>query len=199
MLGKLWFSANVKYMAKLPEWGIIINDTKHKWIHEGRFTLYQNNEGNLMIYIRELNTQDAGSYRIGTDGQWFIDMTLNVEEDSCCKVSKRVMVNIGETASFSCEYSQNNINASKIIFKEEKDSIEMIYSRWKEEERFSISDDKHKNIFSVRITAVTPDDGGVYLCGVWINRDSYSYSIINTVHLRIIDKLNVYKVIGSTG
>ncbi len=108
--------------------------------------------------------------------------------DSCCKVSKRVMVNVGETATFSCEYSQNHINDVKIIFKEGKDSIETIYSRWKKKERFSISDDKHKNLFSVRITAVTPDDGGVYLCGVWINRQSYSYSIITTVHLHISSK-----------
>ncbi|CAM4450620.1 unnamed protein product [Leuciscus chuanchicus] len=95
------------------------------------------------------------------------------------------MVNIGETATFSCEYSQNHINDPKIIFKEGKDSIETIYSTSKKTERFSVSDDRHKNLFNVRITAVTPDDGGVYLCGVWINRHSYSYSIINTVHLHI--------------
>ncbi len=107
--------------------------------------------------------------------------------DSCYKVSKRVMVNIGETANFSCEYSQNH-NDVKMIFKEEQDSIEMIYSRWKKKERFSISDDKHKNLFSVRITAVTPDDEGVYLCGVWIYGHLYSYTIFNTVHLHIISK-----------
>ncbi|XP_016407956.1 CMRF35-like molecule 8, partial [Sinocyclocheilus rhinocerous] len=157
-----------------------------QWINEGRFTLFSDNYDNLMIYIRELNTQDAGTYRIEVEGQWFIDITLNVEEDSCCKVSEKVTANIGETANFTCEYSKNHINNPKIIFKEEKHSIEMIYSRWKKKERFSISDDKHKHIFSVSITAVTPDDGGVYLCGVWINRQSYSYSIINTVHLHII-------------
>ncbi len=96
------------------------------------------------------------------------------------------MVKIGETDTFSCEYSYSHINNSKTIFKEGKDSIETIYSRWKKKERFSVSDDKHKNIFSVRITAVTPDDGGVYLCGVWINRQSYSYFIITTVHLHIM-------------
>ncbi len=79
--GKLWYSDSVKYMAKLLEWRRIINDTKHsKWINEGRFTLFKNNEGNLMIYIRELNTQDAGRYQIGLDGQLTTDMTLNVEE-----------------------------------------------------------------------------------------------------------------------
>ncbi|RXN04344.1 polymeric immunoglobulin receptor-like protein [Labeo rohita] len=186
--GKLWYIDSVKYMAKLPEWRTIINDTKHdKWINEGRFTLFRNNKENLMIYIRELNQHDAGRYAIDVLHNQRIYMSLNVEEDSCCKVSKRVMVNIGETASFSCEYSQNHINDPKIIFKEEKDSIEAIYSIWNKEGRFSISKDKHKNIFSVRITAVTPDDGGVYLCGVWINRQSYSYSVINTVHLHIIN------------
>ncbi|XP_016361879.1 uncharacterized protein LOC107703668 [Sinocyclocheilus anshuiensis] len=187
--GKLWFRANVKCMNKLPEWTNIMNNTKHdKWISVGQFTLFQNNEGNLTIYIRDLKEHDAGGYWIGVLYKWGIDMTLHVEEDLCCKVSKRVMVNIGETAYFSCEYSQNHINDPKIIFKEEKDSIEMIYSRWKKKERFSISDDEHKHIFSVRITAVTPDDGGVYLCGVWINRDSYSYSIINNVHLHIMSE-----------
>ncbi len=107
--------------------------------------------------------------------------------DLCCKVS-RVMGTVGETANFSCEYSDNHINDVKIIFKEEKYSIETIYSRWKKKERFSISDDRHNNFFSVMITAVTPDDGGVYLCGVWIDRQSYSYSVINSVHLHIISK-----------
>ncbi|KAF4118104.1 polymeric immunoglobulin receptor-like isoform X1 [Onychostoma macrolepis] len=184
--GKLWFSTNVKCFNKLPGWRNIMNNTKHdKWISVGKFTLFQNNEGNLTIFIRDLNEHDAGGYWIGVLYKWGLDLTLHVEDDSCCKVSKKVMVNVGETATFSCEYSQNHINDLKIIFKEGKDSIEMIYSRWKKKERFSISDDKHNNIFSVRITAVTPDDGGVYLCGVWINRHSYSYSIINNVHLHI--------------
>ncbi|CAM4450483.1 unnamed protein product [Leuciscus chuanchicus] len=183
---KTWFSYSGKYMAKFPEFRTIINHRTHdKWINEGRFTLFKNNEGKLMIFIRELNQHDAGRYWIRVEDQWSINMTLNVEEDSCFKVSKRVMVNIGETATFSCEYSQNHINDPKIIFKEGKDSIEMIYSKWYRKDRISISDDKHKIIFSVRISAVTPDDGGVYLCGVWINRHSYSYSIINTVHLHI--------------
>ncbi|XP_016398985.1 uncharacterized protein LOC107732219 [Sinocyclocheilus rhinocerous] len=197
--GKLWSSDSAKYMYKLPEWSIIINDKKHdKWINEGRSTLFCNEYGGLMIYIRELDMQDAGIYRIEINSHWSIEMTLNVKEDSCCKVSKRVMVNVGETDNFSCEYSQNHINDVKIIFKEEKDSIEMIYSTRNGEERFSISDDKHKHIFSVRITAVTPDDGGVYLCGVWISGDSYSYTIINTVHLHIT-KVGVSRVSGSSG
>ncbi|XDV16553.1 hypothetical protein PO909_016218 [Leuciscus waleckii] len=197
---KTWFSNSAKYMAKLPEWRTIINYKKHdKWINEGRFTLFKNNEGKLMIYIRELNQHDAGRYWIRVVGQQYIDMTLKVEEDSCCKVSKRVMVNIGETATFSCEYSQNHINDPKIIFKEGKDSIETIYSTWNKKQRFRVSDDKQKNIFNVTISAVTPDDGGVYLCGVWIKGQSYSYSIIKTVHLHIMIKVGVSRATGHSG
>ncbi len=79
--GKTWFSDSVKYMAKLPEWRRIINDKKHdKWINEGRFTLYQNNMGNIMIYIRDLNQHDAGRYAIDVLHNQRIYMTLNVEE-----------------------------------------------------------------------------------------------------------------------
>ncbi|KAL1281390.1 hypothetical protein QQF64_000193 [Cirrhinus molitorella] len=94
------------------------------------------------------------------------------------------MGNIGETATFSCEYPHSHIDDSKIIFKEGRDAID-IDSKLDKKERFSISYDK--NIFSVTITAVTPDDGGVYLCGVWIKRHPYSYFIINTVYLHTME------------
>ncbi|CAM4450674.1 unnamed protein product [Leuciscus chuanchicus] len=65
---------------------------------------------------------------------------------------------------------------------------------WTQKERFSISDDRNNishKLMTVRISAVTPDDGGVYLCGVLDYSHPYSYSIINTVHLHIIDKYKV--------
>ncbi len=79
--GKLWFSDSVKYMYKLHEWKTIINYTKQeKWINEGHFTLFCDSEGNLTIFIRELNKHDAGIYRIIVNDQWSLDMTLNVKE-----------------------------------------------------------------------------------------------------------------------
>ncbi|XP_051560648.1 uncharacterized protein LOC127444992 isoform X2 [Myxocyprinus asiaticus] len=198
---KLWCNYCFNYMAKHDPWTNIINDMKHnQWSKEGRFTLYRDKYGNLMIFIKELNTTDAGRYRIGVHGRWFIEMTLNVKQDSCCGVSKRVMVNSGETANFSCEYSQDYKNDEKIIYKEGRNSTEMISSTWVKKEKFSISDDRYKNLFSVTSAAVTPDDGGVYLCGVQVYRHSYSYSVITTTaHLHIMNKVGSYRVTGYSG
>lgn len=105
--------------------------------------------------------------------------------DSCCALSKKVKVNSGETAVFSCDYSRNHIYDAKVLFKERQNLIkEVIHSTGtRNKERFSISDDRCNNFFNVRISTVTPDDGGVYLCGVSISRYS---SIIGTVYLHIM-------------
>ncbi|KAI7810990.1 putative polymeric immunoglobulin receptor-like [Triplophysa rosa] len=139
-----------------------------------------------MIFMRDVNTQDSGTYRIGVDGHWSIDMSLKVKEDSCCGASQRVMVNTGQTANFTCQYSQDYKTDEKMIFKEGKDSIEMIHSTWNQNERFSISDDRDKNLLSVIITDVRSEDAGVYLCGVYLNEIFYSYSILTAVHLHIM-------------
>ncbi len=49
-----------------------------------------------------------------------------------------------------------------------------------------MSEKRDKQLLNVIISAVRPDDGGVYLCGVQINILSYSYYIITTVHLHVI-------------
>ncbi len=68
-------------MVKLHEWRTIINYKKYdKWINEERFTLFRNNEGKLMIYIRDINIHDAGRYGILVEDKWSIYMTLNVKE-----------------------------------------------------------------------------------------------------------------------
>ncbi|RXN23326.1 polymeric immunoglobulin receptor-like protein [Labeo rohita] len=92
----------------------------------------------------------------------------------------------------------------KIIFKTANDITNEVISttdKWDQKERLSISHGKHKNVFSVRITAVTPDDGGVYLCAVWVNTHPYSYSTVNIVHLHIISKykVSVSRVSGYSG
>ncbi|XP_016392078.1 uncharacterized protein LOC107726884 [Sinocyclocheilus rhinocerous] len=167
--------------------------------HESWFNSSAKHMNKLMIYIRDLNQHDAGRYQISIEGKWSIDMTLKVEEDPCCKVSKRVEGRRKRTSIFKCEYSQNHINNPKIIFKEGNDSIdEIINSTLKKNGRFSMSERTDQKYITLVISAVTPDDGGVYLCGVQINTLSYSYSIITTVHLHIV-LVGVSRVSGYSG
>ena len=42
-------------------------------------------------------------------------------------------------------------------------------------DRYSIFDDRRSKFFSVNISGVREDDGGVYLCGVWRKDKSVSY------------------------
>ncbi|XP_042571991.1 polymeric immunoglobulin receptor-like [Cyprinus carpio] len=184
------------------KWYIIIDNKKQaKWINKGRYTLYLNKNRNVMLLIRELNAQDSGRYKIGLSGSEVIEIHLNVINDPCCKVSTRVEGRRKRTSFFKCEYSQNHINNPKIIFKEGKDSIdEIINSSLKRNGRFSMSKRKDKKLITVIISAVTPDDGGVYLCGVQINTLLYSYYIITTVHLHFfLDVVGVSRMTGYSG
>ncbi|KAA0721738.1 Polymeric immunoglobulin receptor [Triplophysa tibetana] len=187
---KPWHIARKQYLKtnQLDGWNNLIYNEKHTWVNEGRFTLYCNTDGKLMIFIRDVNTQDSGTYQIGVDDKWYINMTLNVKADSCCGVSERVMVNTGQTANFTCQYSQDYKTDDKIILKEGKNTVdEVIYTNTKKQkERLIMSDNRDNNLFSMRITDVRLVDAGVYLCGVYLNEISYSYSILTAVHLHIM-------------
>ncbi|XP_057187518.1 uncharacterized protein LOC130552877 [Triplophysa rosa] len=200
---KLWHTGYKQYLYKKHRdvLNILIENIKHyKWIKERRFTLFCNENGHFMIFMRDVNTQDSGTYRIGVDGHWSIDMSLKVKEDSCCGASQRVMVNTGQTANFTCQYSQDYKTDEKMIFKEGEKFIEMkdtdIWTERDQEGKFHISDDRDNYHFSVRITDVRSEDAGVYLCGVWLNEISYSYSILTAVHLHIMSKVGVVTASG---
>ncbi|XP_056624968.1 polymeric immunoglobulin receptor-like isoform X2 [Triplophysa dalaica] len=189
---KLWHS-DVKqylYIWNNYKWNILIkNKDSRKWIKERRFTLFCTENGHLMIFIRDLNTQDSGKYLIGVDDKWSTKIILKVKDDSCCGASLRVMVNTGQTANFTCQYSQDYKSDDKIILKKGNEMIETFISSTNvktKKERLNTYDDTQNNLFSVRITDVRLEDAGVYLCGVYLNKTSYSYSILTAVHLHIM-------------
>ncbi|RXN37734.1 polymeric immunoglobulin receptor-like protein [Labeo rohita] len=166
--GKLWFSDSAKYMAKLPEWRTIINNNKRdKWINEGRFTLFRNNVGNLMIYIRDLNQQDAGRYRIRHHGQWSIDMTLNVK-DAKVGVS-RVSGYSGGGLMIKCEHPQYKTKP-KYICKESDGCSERknpgVQDEWMENGDVSLYDDTRAGVLMVFFRELKAADAGTYRCGV---------------------------------
>ncbi|XP_057188557.1 polymeric immunoglobulin receptor-like isoform X3 [Triplophysa rosa] len=189
---KPWYTDVKQYLYTWQnnKWNILIkNEDSRKWIKERRFTLFCTENGHLMIFIRDLNTQDSGTYRIGVEDKWSTKMSLKVTEDSCCGASQRVMVNTGQTANFTCQYSQDYKTNEKMIFKKGNEMIETFISTTNvktKKERMNIHDDTQIDLLSVRITDVRSEDAGVYLCGVYLNKTSYSYSILTAVHLHIM-------------
>ncbi|XP_050958063.1 polymeric immunoglobulin receptor-like, partial [Labeo rohita] len=165
---KSWFSDSDKYMYRLHEWKTIINDMKHnKWINEGRFSLFSDEYGGLMIYIREVNMQDAGTYRIGVKGKWSIDMTLNVEE---AKVGvSRVSSYSGGGLMIKCEHPQYKTKP-KYICKESDGCSERknpgVQDEWMENGDVSLYDDTRAGVLMVFFRELKAADAGTYRCGV---------------------------------
>ncbi|RXN08110.1 polymeric immunoglobulin receptor-like protein [Labeo rohita] len=166
--GKHGFSDSAKYMDRLPEWRIIINVAKHdKWIHEGRFTLFCNEYGGLMIYIRQLDVQDNGTYRIGVSKHWSIEMTLNVEK---AKVGvSRVSSYSGSGLMIKCEHPQYKTKP-KYICKESDGCSERknpgVQDEWMENGDVSLYDDTRAGVLMVFFRELKAADAGTYRCGV---------------------------------
>ncbi|RXN04347.1 polymeric immunoglobulin receptor-like protein [Labeo rohita] len=190
-----WHKNDPKYMRKLQS-AIIINNTKHdQWINEGSFTLFCNKYRNLMIYIKEMNQQDAGTYKIGVEDKWFIDMTLNVE-----KVAQ-VVRHEGESAEIICPYDSIYKSKSKSLCKgkcstRDRNTLNETVREEKETktDRLTLNDDVTASVFTGTITGQIAEDAGKYWCAVTLERDlNYLYT-----HLIVImnEELNLTKYEG---
>ncbi|KAL6482313.1 hypothetical protein MHYP_G00103930 [Metynnis hypsauchen] len=158
--------------------------------------------GNFTVLIRELSPQDSAVYRFGVGNEKHKDVELTVQSDSCCGGITKVNAHLGETVTFKCSYpdelktnnkylitlnNQNTvINTGKEAEKEQKD-------------RFSIFDDRSSKVFSVNISDVREDDGGVYVCGVWRKENSVGYyCYFREIQLQVTGKSTVQPETPST-
>ncbi|XP_041961040.1 mucin-2-like isoform X1 [Alosa sapidissima] len=77
----------------------------------------------------------------------------------------------GGDAVLNCTYQKSDESFKKYLLKgESKDGVDVILSRkgkvWTHKERVSLQDKKDVNIFTVTIRNLTPEDAGIYWCGV---------------------------------
>ncbi|KTG31373.1 hypothetical protein cypCar_00043773, partial [Cyprinus carpio] len=156
-------------------WTLIL--LKNFGVFSERFTLFQNNEGNLMIYIIELNTQDAGRYQVGLDGQWIIDITLNVEE---AKVGVSIVSgSSGGGLMIKCEHPQYKTNP-KYICKESDGCSERknpgVQGEWMENGDVSLYDDTRAGVLMVFFRELKAADAGTYRCGVNVSDYTESFT-----------------------
>ncbi|XP_017539572.2 CMRF35-like molecule 1 [Pygocentrus nattereri] len=193
-----WDVNNTRYICKMEQSGclnIIRDQTLSKSVFSGRFEMYSNTAGNFIAMIRELNPQDSAVYRFGVGNEKHKDVELTVQSDSCCGGIKRMKAYLGETVTFKCSYPYEfKTNNKRLINLNNQTTVKVIIYTRKEAQkkhngRFSIVDDRSSNVFSVNISDVREDDGGVYLCGVKRTEKSVGYyNYFKEIQLRVTEK-----------
>ncbi|XP_053083708.1 polymeric immunoglobulin receptor-like [Pangasianodon hypophthalmus] len=156
--------------------------------------------------IRELTVEDTGTYQCGVDvslsNDVYASVELKVKEDLSYEKSISETVHVGGDLNFSCKYPVSLRNDSKFLCKrlqladcshkasvnESRKDVNM--------RKFSLYDDRAKQIFSVSIKNVTKQDSGEYWCGAeaaW--KSDHGYKMYFTqIHLTVTEP----RVSGST-
>ncbi|XP_036412933.1 CMRF35-like molecule 8 [Colossoma macropomum] len=160
------------------------------WIQKDRFDIINDCSRALTVTIRQLSSEDAGTYQCGEVGRWSHQFNLQVIRDPCCLGPRTVFGHLGETFTISCSYPEQFERHSKYFYKLDGHRIPtMIDTTETQRGRFSISDDRSSKVVSVRISDVREDDGGVYYCAVLSGGDSVSYySLYTETQLQVTEK-----------
>ncbi|XP_060750229.1 uncharacterized protein LOC132862292 [Tachysurus vachellii] len=168
---------------------IIHSNTTKNSVQVGRFMLYESRKGFLIVLIRRLKPQDAGTYTIGGMNGTKTDVSLTVNYDSCCDRLKTVKVFSGQNISITSNYPVINNRDYKYIMKLENGSVSNAVLDTHSEtqkNRFSISDDSSAKVLVMNISNVTEADDGVYFCGFYNRENSIEYySFFTEIHLHV--------------
>ncbi|XP_072513464.1 polymeric immunoglobulin receptor-like isoform X2 [Salminus brasiliensis] len=175
-----WYSSHTKYIWKIDQTKCINKippDSRSDCVYDGRFKLTSSKTGHLMVFIRGLNPQDAGVYRLQVGEMQSSEVELKIMNNDCCEGTKTLSGSQGETLTISCNYPEQFQDYYKSLFKLDDLSITEILNTGtgSQRGRISISDDKRSEVLRVRISDVREDDGGVYPCGVFIGEDIEGY------------------------
>ncbi|XP_071246063.1 polymeric immunoglobulin receptor-like [Salvelinus alpinus] len=178
---------------------------KNTWFHSGRFSLYDVTGGNYFkVIIRQLTSQDEGTYWCGVDKPTIPDsytkVELDVKKDDCCEKSVTETANLGGEATIRCYYPEDHEDSIKYFCKEQDrficNSMNSNSNKISDTvQRLSVSDNSRKRFSTVTIRDLTEDDTGTYWCGVETSRTEQRYiTLITQVKLRVINWRNVRPV-----
>ncbi|KAL6482296.1 hypothetical protein MHYP_G00103800 [Metynnis hypsauchen] len=186
-----YFCTGAGSCRKKPIWAV----AKNKWIHSGRFSLLDDTDAELFwVLIRELTVEDSGTYLCGVNKNWGTDVVkpveLKVEEDLSYKKSISVTSHVGGSVNISCKYSQSHSSYPKFLCRR-LHFVNCRYTtsvkesrRWINEGKFSLYDDRVKQIFTVSFNSLTEGDSGEYRCGAesyWISDHEYKVYITQII------------------
>ncbi|KAK2858228.1 hypothetical protein Q7C36_006147 [Tachysurus vachellii] len=159
-----------------------------EWSHDGRFSIHDNRSaGFFSVFIRELNIEDTGTYACGGvvfgKLEIYTVVTLNVTEDLSYEKSISKTLHVGGDLTVRCKYPQSLRSDPKFLCRGRTQDFACSYKDSVKESRknvtiggkFSLYDDREKQIFTVSIRAVTKQDSE-YWCGAekaWTSDHGY--------------------------
>ncbi|XP_067250198.1 polymeric immunoglobulin receptor-like [Chanodichthys erythropterus] len=163
--------------------------------HDGRFSVYKNRSADLLrVFIRELNVNDSGEYKItvkvSEKYSVFSKFNLDIRDDDCCEKSISLSAAAGGSVNISCKYPQSHINDVKFLCWRSGDDLCAEETsvkksrRWSPEGKIQLYDDREKQLLSGSISHVT-EQHSEYWCGV--QSDQGHKSFITRVQIRVTD------------
>ncbi|XP_037399234.1 polymeric immunoglobulin receptor-like [Pygocentrus nattereri] len=174
------YTSNPKYFCKGP-WSNcadqIKTGLKNAWINSGRFSLFDDTRAaQFWVVITELTVEDSGTYQCAVDVGFQLDVytavKLNVKEDQDYKKSISVTGDVGGRVNISCKYPKSHRIDPKFLCRR-VGTADCNYKtsgkqsrRWIKQGKFSLYDDRAKQIFTVSFSSLTEGDSGEYWCGV---------------------------------
>ncbi|MCJ8729220.1 hypothetical protein PDJAM_G00103630, partial [Pangasius djambal] len=146
-----------------------------EWSHVGRFSVHENRSaGFFNVVIRQLITEDTGAYAcavaVSDEIETYTVVKLNVREDLSYEKSISKTVHVGGDLTVSCKYPES-LSGNKFLCKRLQTAACSHKASVNESRKdvnmgkFSLYDDRAKQIFNVSIRNVTEQDSGEYWCG----------------------------------
>ncbi|XP_067298532.1 uncharacterized protein [Pseudorasbora parva] len=140
--------------------------------------------GLLRVFIRELNDNDSGEYKItvkaSEDYSFFSEFNLGIKKDDCCVKSISLSAAAGGSVNISCKYPQSHRSDVKFLcwrsgadLCAEETSVKES-RRWRSEGKIQLYDDREEQLLTGSISHVTEQDSE-YWCGVQSDQGHKSF------------------------
>ncbi|ROI74386.1 Polymeric immunoglobulin receptor [Anabarilius grahami] len=163
--------------------------------HDGRFSVYNNRSADLLrVFIRELNVNDSGEYKITVkvfeQYSVFYEFNLDIRDDDCCGKSISLSAAAGGSVNISCKYPQSHRKDVKFLCWRSGDDLCAEESsvtkknKWIHKGKIKLFDDREKQLLTGRISHVT-EQHSEYWCGV--QSDQGHKSFITRVQINVTD------------
>ncbi|XP_067272747.1 polymeric immunoglobulin receptor-like isoform X2 [Pseudorasbora parva] len=169
---------HVKYICKSGAdqcFPVISTKRGSEWKHDRRFSVHEDRSAGLLrVFIRELNENDSGEYKIivsvSEDYSFFSKFNLNIKKDDCVK-SISLSAAAGRSVNISCKYPQSHSSDVKFLcwrsgadLCAEETSVNES-RRWRSEGKIQLYDDREERLLTGSISHVT-EQHSEYWCGV---------------------------------